>query len=403
MRIIFIVPRFPPHIGGMTARAYRISKGLSLRGHEVTVYTSTHPQVPRIQEIEGLRVERYDRLHPAITRFIKTPIYPMPSMFKLLCNKKEIQKADIIQTFHFMSYVSFVGTCIKLLQKKPFALSPLVMHHYEFKEGMRSAYGRSGIKAFVSEWYLISYFLTLGVRILRFADFLAPQTTSEKDMLVSYGVDPEKIRVIPGSINVDHYRELPDSSRFRREYSIDDDEKLILFVGQPNLWKGIHHVILAMEEVSKKVDKARLVLVGPAVDKAYRQLRRFGSSSVRSRTLVVGPLLGEPLISAYSASDMLILTSKAELFGTVVVEALASGLPVISTRTGVAPDIIRHGKNGFFVEFGKVPEIAEAIVQVLLDENFKTEAERNRQTILKTYSSRREIESYEKAYYNIIS
>jgi len=402
VRILFIAHRFPPYTGGTPGRVYRISRGLSLRGHEVVVCTSTHPRVPRIQETEGLRVERYDLLHPAIARFMKSPYYIMPGMIGLLGKRKEPLAADIVQTFNFLSYVSFIGAGMKLLRKRIFALSPIIMHHSEFLQEFRSIYERKGTKAFLSDQLLTAYFLTFGVGIVKCADLVFPQTRMEKNVLVDYGVDPDKIKVVPGGVSVEYYRKPPDPSSFKEEYAIDSDEKLVLFVGEPTLWKGTHHVMLAMREVLEKVGKARLVFVSASVDKVYRQLKRFGSSSVRSRILVTGPLVGERLVSAYSAADALILPSRGEGFGTVIVEALASGLPVVSTRTGVARDILIHGKNGLFVKYGKVRQISEAIIRVLSDETFKMEAKRDRQSILESYDSEREIESYERAYYDII-
>lgn len=350
--------------------------------------------------MDGLRVERHNLLHPAMARFVKSPYYVIPGLIRLLGKREDALAADIIQTFNFLSYVSLIGACMKILRKRIFALSPIIMHHSEFLQEFRSVYERRGMRAFLSDQLLASYFLTLGVRIVNCADLLFPQTRMEKDVLLDYGVDPDKIRVVPGSIDVESYKELPNPSRFKEEYAVDSDEKLVLFVGEPTLWKGTHHLLLAMAEVMKEVRKVRLAFVSASPNKVRRQLGRFGSSFVRSRTLVVGPLVGESLVGAYSASDALVLPSRAERFGTVIVEALASGLPVISTRTGVAPDVIVHGENGLFVEYGKVRQISEAIVQVLSDESFKMESKRNRQSILESYDSEREIESYERAYYD---
>jgi glycosyltransferase involved in cell wall biosynthesis len=401
MKIAFIAHTFPPYVGGTPGRVYRISRGLSQRGHAVTVYTSTHPRAPRVQEMDGLRIVRYDFLNPAMTRFIKLPYYIMPEMSKLLTNKEELRKVDVVQTFNFLSYVSLLGACIKTFRGKPFSLSPIVMHHSAFREGVKSAYARGGLKARLSEWYLISYFLSCGLRILKTADVLAPQTQAERRELLSDGVNPAKTRVIPGSINIELYRDLTDLSDFRKKYSIDPDEKLVLFVGQPSLWKGVHHLIQAMKEVLEKVKNARLVLVGPSVNKAHDHVKQFAPPLVANRTLITGPLVGKALVSAYSAADALVLPTKEERFGTVVVEALASGLPVISTRTGVSPDVIFHRRNGFFVDYGNVQQISAAITQILLDGKFKTEAKSRRQSILDAYSSQREIEAYEKAYYDI--
>jgi len=90
LRIVFLVQHFPPSVGGIQMRAHRIAKGLSLRGHEVTVYTTTEPNVPRIQREGNLLVKRYGLLHPALSRFIKIPHFIIPKLMKLLTNQEEM-------------------------------------------------------------------------------------------------------------------------------------------------------------------------------------------------------------------------------------------------------------------------------------------------------------------------
>ena len=402
MKIVMLAHRFPPYTGGTPKRVFRISRGLSLRGHEVTVYTSIHPKAPRVQEVGSLRVVGCDPLHPSISRFIKLPYYAMPGMLRRLLGEDEAQDADVIQTFHFLSFVSFVGACLKLLRRKAFSLAPIIMHHRRFMDGLRTAYGRRGIKAFLNESCTMSYFLTAGIRIIRAADLLTPQITQERDVLISYGVEPKRVRVIPGAIDVDLYARLPNPLQFRAKHSIRPDERLVLFVGQPTQWKGLHHLILAMGRVMRRIPRVRLVLVGPAAEKARRLLGLFGSPLVRSRTLITGPLYGRQLVSAYASSDVFVLPSVGERFGTVIVEALASGLPVVTTRTGVAPDVIVPGRNGLFVNYGDVSRLSECIMRILSDESFRREAERGRGRILREYSSQREAELYERAYRDLL-
>lgn len=383
MKIVYLAHRFPPHVGGIPVRAFRISKGLSQRGHEITVYTSIHPQEPRVKRINGMKVKRYNLLTPFIARFIKAPMRVMPRLFKLLSNK-EIQEADIVQSFHFMSFVSLVAASLKLVRKKVFTLLPIFLPYY------------------VGGWSVIPYRLTFGITILRYADFLTPETSFESNSLIQLGVPSHKIKVIPSAINSDNYRNLPDSIIFRKKHNIDANEKVVLFVGNPGFWKGTHHLILAMRNVLRKTREAKLVIVGPDIPKANLLLRDFGSPEVRDRTVMTGPLTGKSLISAYSAADVFVLTSKIEAFGTVFLEAAASGLPIVSTRTGVAPDIVVNGKNGLFVEYGKVDQISNAIARVLVDDNFERGAERRRNLVLKTYDYKTEVDQYEKVYQQLV-
>jgi len=406
MRIVFVVHHFPPYVGGIPVQAFRLSKGLSDRGHEVTVYTSTHPRATGSHRMGAIKVVRYDPLHGAIARFVKAPFNVMPGMFEMLKNE-DVVKADIIQTFIYLSFVSFMAALLKFIRNKPFVITPSFLPFLYAREMKPTLQRKTNVKrritGLLSESFLTSYDQTLGISILKYADIITAETSLEKRILTRSGVDPKRIRVVPGAINPEDYKQLPDSSFFRKKYALDSSDKLVLFVGIPGFWKGTHTVISAMQEVLTKVKAAKLVIVGPRVDKANAFLEQFGSLDVRKRTLVTGPLFGRDLISAYSSADALVLPSKGEAFNYVVLEALASGLPLIVTRIPPASYHIRHGKNGMFVKYGDVPSVSSAILSILMNKDFKKEAERNRFFILERYTSKRELDSYEKAYYDIIS
>jgi len=383
MKIAFLVHEFPPQIGGISTRAYRISKGLSERGHEINVYTSANPKAPHIEKIDGIKVERYNLLNPYIARLIKAPITIMPGLFKLF-GKREIRKADIVQSFSFLMFVSLVAASLKLVQKKVFVLNPLFIPYH-------------AARTYFLEWSVIPYRLTLGKAIIQCADLLVTETSSERRELIRLGVPSEKTEVVPNAINPDDFRSLPDPSIFRKQHRIDADDKIVLFVGRPVLWKGVDHVMYAMQNVLKELREAKLVIVGPRLRRMDKLLRSV-SFDARDCTVLTGPLTGESVRLAYSAADVFVLPSKVETFSMVALEAAAAGLPIVSTRTGVAPDIINNGKNGLFVEYGKVNQISEAITKVLLTDDFKRKAEEKRNFIWENYNVKTEIDQYEKIY-----
>jgi glycosyltransferase involved in cell wall biosynthesis len=391
MKIVFLVERFPPYIGGIPKRAYKIAKGLTERGHEVTVYTEFHPEAPRAERINGIKVRRYDARARTLARFlhrarVKVPHPPlMPQLFTLLGNK-EIQDADIVQSFRFMSFVSLVAASLKLFRKKVFALAPLCPPSYR------------GIPGLSSNPPFILYRLTLGMAVLHYADLNITETNFEKSNLISvFGVRPNKIQVIPDGIDHKKYKQLPDAGAFRKEHKIGQNARVILFVGLPSLREGLPHLLLAMHSVFQKIKDATLLLVGPRPGMEF-MLNKFGSSVVRNRTVVTGYVREESLLSAYSTSDVFVMPSLVEAFGISILEAAASGLPIVCTRTGVAPDIVVNGKNGLLVRYGNVDQISNAIVRVLNDDRFKMEAEKRRKQVLKTYDHRKEIDQYEKTY-----
>jgi glycosyltransferase involved in cell wall biosynthesis len=275
-------------------------------------------------------------------------------------------------------FVSLVAASLKLVRNKAFVLSPLYVPYYLY----RSA---------------IPYRLTLGNAIIRYADFVLPETSYERNYLIQFGIPTNKIQTIPDAIYATEYRQLPDPITFKKQYGIEADEKIILYVGRPVLWKGIDHLVLAMQNVLRTIRKARLVVVGPYPRKS-QALLNLVSPGIRDRIVITGPVTEESKISAYSAADVFLMPSKLELFGIAILEAAAAGVPIVCTKTGVAPDIIINGKNGLFVEYGKVDQISNAIIKVLLNDTFKKEAETKRHHILKNYDVEAEIDRYEKVY-----
>jgi len=394
VKIVFLLDRFLPYRGGIPVRAYKIAKGLTERGHEAIVYTASHPKAPQVERIDGIEVRRYNFIgkgHSPFDRLLKAPYGPlMPRLF-MLPGDKQIQDVDIVQSFMFMSFVTLIAASLKLARKKVFVLAPYCPPDYR------------GIPGFSTHKSLVLYRLTLGMAILRYADFHITETNRETNNLIyGFGVRPNKIQVIPDGIDTEKFKQLPDSVTFKEEYKIDPNLKVILFVGFPLERKGLPHILLSMNSVLKKIEDAILLIVGPKPENAHFMLKNFASSIVRKHTVVTGYVNERSLLSAYSASDVFVLPSLVEGFGRVIVEAAAAGLPIVCTRTGVAPDIVTHGENGLIVRYGSVDQISGAIIRVLMNDNFKKESEKRRDLIWKNYDHRKEIDQYEKAYLRLI-
>jgi glycosyltransferase involved in cell wall biosynthesis len=385
MKIIFLVSSFHPHVGGLPVRAHRIAKGLSERGHEITIHTRFHPKVPLIERINGIKVERHHELKPLFSQFVKIPIAIIPSLLNLF-GKEEILRADVIQSFGWLSFSSLIAASLKFIRGKPFVLSPIFSPYYLWYV-----------------WDVKLYRWVFGPSIIRYADFLTPQTDFERDKLIQLGVSPDRTQVLPNAIESDSYKKLPDPIVFRNKYGIGFDEKIILFVGTLTRFKGLNQVVLALLDVLRKIKKVKLVLIGPNVHNASAMLRHVNSSDIRDHTIITGPLKAKSLIYAYSAADIFVFPTIKETFGSVILEAAASGLPIVCTRTGVAPEIITHGENGLFVDYGNVDQISNAIIRVLTDSNFKRKAEKRREFILKKYDHKKEIDQYEKIYSQLAS
>jgi glycosyltransferase involved in cell wall biosynthesis len=171
-----------------------------------------------------------------------------------------------------------------------------------------------------------------------------------KSTLVDAGIAAERIAVVPYGIDADRY------SRGTRTRGPREPLRL-LFVGTLGQRKGIKYLIQALEMLPR--DAVELTVCGRAVD----DLEIFHRSSARIRLLP--SVSAEGLLEAYRNADVFVFPSLAEGFAQVILEALASGLAVIATTRTAAPDLIRHGREGFIIEPGSAAQMALHIEEFL--------------------------------------
>jgi UDP-glucose:(heptosyl)LPS alpha-1,3-glucosyltransferase len=167
-----------------------------------------------------------------------------------------------------------------------------------------------------------------------------------RELHETYGRVRPPIAHIPNGVDLDHFRPPSEEERHaaRTELRLGDDERVALFVGHEFHRKGLSYAIGALRHAPSVL----LLILGGSdeiIADAYANALEIG---VGERVLFLGPR--QNLRPFLAASDMFVLPSAYEANALVVLEALASGLPVVSTRVGFAPEIIDDGVNGFLVE-----------------------------------------------------
>jgi glycosyltransferase involved in cell wall biosynthesis len=177
----------------------------------------------------------------------------------------------------------------------------------------------------------------------------------------------EKIRVIPMGIDPDKYR-LGNFSDLKKKYKT---RNIILSVGRLIDWKGIVFLIDAMPRVMKEHPDSILLIAGSGPEKESL-VHRVHELGLEKMILFLGVVSNEDLLSFYHSADVFVLSSinkggKTEALGVVLLEAMASGCPVIGCNVGGIPDIITDGENGFLVPEQDPDALAEKIVRILDD------------------------------------
>lgn len=170
-----------------------------------------------------------------------------------------------------------------------------------------------------------------------------------RETLIESGVPPERIQVVPYGADLERFQPRP-----ARRAQLGTRRRLrLLFVGTINQRKGIKYLLDALKALPP--DRVELVVCGRVVD----DLRLF--EGLRGQVEVRPSVSADALLEAYQTSDLFVFPSLAEGFGHVLLEAMACGLPVVSTTRTAARDLIRNGVEGFIVKPGSSTEIAVCI------------------------------------------
>lgn len=171
--------------------------------------------------------------------------------------------------------------------------------------------------------------------------------------LIENGIAPDDITVIP--YGVDGRRFFPGESKGGR---LTTGPLRLLFVGTLTQRKGIKYLLEALRLL--RYQAIELTVCGRVVDDL--SLFKTFAGHIRIRPNVSAA----ELVAAYQAADLFVFPSVAEGFAQVLLEALASGLPILSTTHTAAPDLIEEGEQGFVVEPRRPDLLAQRIEWALL-------------------------------------
>lgn len=175
--------------------------------------------------------------------------------------------------------------------------------------------------------------------------------------------------------------EHPDARRaWRQRYALGD-AATVLFAGKLREAKGVHILLAAMERVWQTLPQAVLVLVGGTEYGRHRTTRetaflrqlRQDLAAARGRVVLTGFISPEAMPQAYLLGDVFVGPSQIEEgLGLVFLEAAAAGLPVIATRRGGIPEVVRDGETGLLLHRqDDAFELAEKIILLLQDSSLR--------------------------------
>ena len=229
--------------------------------------------------------------------------------------------------------------------------------------------------------------------------FIAISEMVKKDILKHYNCPQEKISVVYNGVDLKRFH--PDNTNkfrdsIRKQLNIPDNRFLILFVGSGFERKGLKGLLKATQYLQS--EDWNLLIMGKG---RWNKFLKFAPENLRDKIIYKEPV--PEIEKYYSAADIFILPSIYEPFGNANLEALASGLPVITTRHCGASDIIQHEHNGLIVENPESSkEVAEKI-NTLFDPALRKFIGKNARALAEQYSVDKNTQAMLRLYQEIIS
>jgi len=201
------------------------------------------------------------------------------------------------------------------------------------------------------------------------SQIVADASVIKRQLVKQNGIDPAKIEVIGSAVDLVKFKPPRNRTKFRREIGVGDDISLIGNVGMIRPDKGQLQLVKAAPLVFEKHPGARFVIVGQGTGILKRGINvrnAIDQAGLADKIIMTGYRWDTP--NVYAACDMIVIASlHTEASPIVLREAFASGRPVIATKVGDIPEIVRHRENGLLIEPGDTQALAAAIMEFISD------------------------------------
>jgi glycosyltransferase involved in cell wall biosynthesis len=189
---------------------------------------------------------------------------------------------------------------------------------------------------------------------------------TKRELLEYYKVPEEKIQVIHNGVDVNKFKPAKNKRKIKEELGFKADDLAILSVGRLYARKGLFTLIESMPAVVKRFKNAKFIISGKGQSDEMRKLINHADRiGVKNSIIFTGYYPDKKLPKLYQAADVFAFSTFYEHHPFAVLEALSTGLPVVTTSVGGIPETIESGKNGFLVDPFNPKQFADRILYLL--------------------------------------
>ena len=359
MKIIHITPYFLPTIGGAQLGLYNLCRYLEKEGiKQYIIAPKRNKSEKSYEKMDNIKVYRYApnkilRYSNIVLSKISGNIIPeqhIEGVFKTI-RLIENENIDIIH-MHYFRNTSILGYLAKKKFKIPVVIELMGDDIYDPVYPVPENLWRYYYPKILNNCDVIT-------AVSNFVGNVIYEKTGIKAEIIPYGVDTNIFK--PFDAQIDYIQE---------KYNLSKKDKIVIAVQRLEPRKKVQVLLYAAKKVIDEVSNVKFLIIGdgPDRDNLERLTKKLGISR---NIIFTGVIPDKELIKCYSLADIFSIHTLHEGLGIVFLEAMAMGLPIVTTYAHGNEDIIENGKNGFMVEPNNPDKLAEKIIYLLNNEEIR--------------------------------
>ena len=376
MRVALVSDWYYPKIGGVASHMHHLAIKLKERGHEVAIVTNNRT-TGKEEDLEKRGIELI-KIPGIVSPLLEVNVtYGLKSSEEL---NEFLKDFDIIHSHH--------------------AFTPLALKAVKAGRAMRRATLLTTHSiSFAHEsklWEALGFTISLFTDYLKYPHRIIAVSRAAKAFIEHFTDVP--ISIVPNGVDDKRFSPTKEKDKIKAKFGIKGN--VVLYVSRMSYRKGPHVLLNAFS----KIEDATLVIVGSGEMLPFlkAQAKFLG---IEDRVVFMGYVSDDLLPEIFKMADIFVLPSvSSEAFGIVVLEAMASGVPVIATDVGGIPEVLKENEAGLLVPPGNELELRNAIQKLLNNEELrKWYGINGRKAVEEKYSWDKVVVEIEKVYEEIIS
>ena len=411
MRIAIATAVYYPQINGVAVFSHNLAMGLVARGHEVMVLCPSQTGKNFTRTIDGVKT--------VYLRSIKARVYP--DQIHSIPAKKKVLGVELPHVFYKNSFrvsafpqreikralSKFCPDVVHVQVSDPIGLSvvgyakkhhiPVVTTEHNQPEVLTDPIKLPGVMKKPVNAMLSAYFRNRQSK----SDFVTmPTEQAIRNLLENHKFDVP-IAAISNGVDLSNFKPGKAPVAIYNKYDLPIDRPIVLYVGRVDPEKKIGTIINAFSKALDSVPNAFLLIVGDGVDKLNLE-KKVKELGIDDSVKFLGRVLPPDLYELYKVGSMFATASEIETLGIVLIEAAATGLPLIAVDKGAVSEVCLNNKNGFLCKPGDVDGIADAMKKILTDDELRKKFSQESIKISSEHDFEKTLDRFENIYRKVV-